>query len=157
MSTRAEVRIIEGEKSESPRVTYLYHHSDGYPSYMVPALQRAYKRFVEARADRYGLIKFRVAGEEAHVSRWQGGRAGYAATFIAAADLGLDAVEPADEQNNHGDLDFYYTVWVKEGGRDYEKHQDLPAEWDVEIRYSNENGRIVTPRTPIRKLKPVAA
>jgi hypothetical protein len=45
MSTRCTVRIYDGEENSTPEEhpVMLYHHSDGYPSFMVPLL----KRFLE--------------------------------------------------------------------------------------------------------------
>ena len=41
MSTRCQVQIIE-KSQETHNMITLYHHSDGYPEYMVPVIYKAY-------------------------------------------------------------------------------------------------------------------
>jgi hypothetical protein len=41
MSTRCQVQIIEKFQEKHNMIT-LYHHSDGYPEYMVPVIYKAY-------------------------------------------------------------------------------------------------------------------
>jgi hypothetical protein len=85
MSTRCQVRVY-GAFNESRT---LYHHCDGYPSNMLPLIQRGYA----------------LSGKG-----WEAGRAGKMASFLCAADPG--SFEPEDDHGLHGDIEWYYRVYA---------------------------------------------
>ena len=92
MSTRCQVRVegdvrvLGAENTVRDRLT-LYHHSDGYPSYMVRTFVTAF--------DKYGR-------------GWEGNRVGKVASFLCAVDPG--SYEPEDGHQLHGDIEFFYEV-----------------------------------------------
>jgi hypothetical protein len=84
----------------------LYHYSDGYPEYMLPKMAEALEEF----SDR----------------GWELGRPGKAASFLCAVDPGI--FEPEAGHTLHGDIEYYYKLFVDEGT------------WDVEV-YNLRTGR----------------
>jgi hypothetical protein len=92
MGTRAIVQVIN-ECRPDENIT-LYHHDNGDPDYMIPCL-------VEARK----LAEKVCPG----VFQYKFDRPGYVAGILCAADPGWFA--PTTQ--NHGDLDYTYTLHVK--------------------------------------------
>lgn len=101
MSTRCQVRVIQEEQGWDASIT-LYHHSDGYPEHIIPDIVEAYAKFGEHRG---------------------AGRAGHVAAFLCAVDP--TSFEPEEGHELHGDIEYYYTLWVGRG------------QWEVEIRQPN--------------------
>ncbi len=88
MSTRCQVKVTGTDINSSESFT-LYHHCDGYPSYMLPVIASG------------------------HIASWQAGRIGKAAAMVASSDpLGFEL-----EQGNdlHGDIEYYYIIDVNDG------------------------------------------
>lgn len=106
MSTRCQVHVVENDGNQPWERLTLYHHCDGYASNMLPLIASAFK---------------------ARTKGWEGGRAGKVASFLCAADPGQFEPEPGHEL--HGDIEWYYRLWVKE-------HHDVegrPITWEIEV------------------------
>jgi hypothetical protein len=88
MSTRCQVKVEQTGLGWDEAVT-LYHHYDGYPSNMLPLIQKG----------------FELSG-----GGWRAGRAGKAASFLCAAGPG--DFEPEVGHELHGDICWYYVVTV---------------------------------------------
>jgi len=99
MSTRCQVTVI-AENAPDEAIT-LYHHTDGYPSYMVPCIAHAYALYRET---------------DSRISP----RAGIAASWLCAADPGTFEIEAG--RPKHGDLAFAYEIYLGESPRD---------EWEI--------------------------
>ncbi|MGA7861326.1 MAG: hypothetical protein WCB19_05660 [Thermoplasmata archaeon] len=134
MSTRAEVMVTGSEGGGSEKV-YLDHHSDGYPSDMLPMFKRAFKKFG-------GKV-----GKSYRVGGWKAGRAGYVAGFLCAEDYGLIEPEDCDSAGNHGDLEFFYVLRVSST-----QHPDEHGVWALEVRAPDENGAVILKPTPVQDL-----
>lgn len=92
MSTRCQVQVIqEGMGDWDAKIT-LYHHSDGYPNYMLPCIEKAYQ----------------LSG-----GQWEAGRAGKVASFLCAADPGQ--FEPEAGHSLHGDIEYFYKLYCLNG------------------------------------------
>jgi len=104
MSTRCQVQVIDRER----RKITLYHHHDGYPSYMVPTIHAAYQ-----------LIK----------------GMGLNSSSLSGAVSGLCFVDPAefeveDGHELHGDIRFYYRIYCSP----LEKSDKHPVDrWELEV------------------------
>ena len=88
MSTRCQVKVMGTDVNGSHAFT-LYHHCDGYPSYMLPIIGKAY------------------------TDKWQAERPGKAAAMLCAADPTGYEVEQG--HSLHGDIEYYYVVDVTGG------------------------------------------
>lgn len=121
MSTRCQVRVEGGVNAPRDTVT-LYHHSDGYPTYMLPL-------FVTAR--------------ETMGNSWKAGRAGYAASALIHVDV--DGYQPESGHELHGDIAWYYVVSV--GPSDTFGLGANKAEWTVSVYVPTTGG---TPEKPGR-------
>lgn len=91
MSTRCQVKVVQEGLQWDQSLT-LYHHTDGYPEYMVPLIARAYKLYGKS---------------------WEAGRAGKVASFLCAVDPGV--FEPEEGHTLHGDIEYYYILHVMNG------------------------------------------
>lgn len=90
MSTRCQVRIREtGLAWSGKEERTLYHHTDGYPEFILPLIEEAYQKY----------------GQD-----WRGGRAGKVASFLCAVDPGV--FEPEEAHHLHGDIKYYYLLDV---------------------------------------------
>lgn len=138
MSTRAEVLVTsaEGRMGGSHEKVYLYHHSEGYPSYMLPMFKKA-------------LAKFggKIVGHDYRKGGWKAGRAGYVAGFLCAQDYGLFEPEDCDDAGKHRDLSYFYILRVSST-----QHPDEHGVWTVEVRSGDENGEILLKPTPVQDL-----
>lgn len=115
MSTRSQVHIIGcGEGGGNDANIMLYHHCDGYPTYMVPTIQKALKE----------VNKPHKLGDVEYNDGWKGGRPGKAASFLCASDPGGYEVE--NHQELHGDIEFLYILRVSSDQKG--------ANWVVQIR-----------------------
>ena len=95
MSTRCQVQVIqEGMGSWEDKVT-LYHHTDGYPEYMIPIINKAYNY------KRKPLWK----GDTDLSCGWEKGRAGKVASLLCWADPIV--FEPEEGHELHGDIEYY--------------------------------------------------
>ena len=102
MSTRCQVQVIEGDQPWE-KLT-LYHHCDGYPSNMLPLIQKAYT----------------MIG-----SGWKAGRAGQMASYLCATDPG--GFEPEAGHELHGDIEYFYTIRPS----NQDKHIGAVVKWIV--------------------------
>lgn len=157
MSTRCQVRVIEGQQEDNGDLTQdvlLYHHSDGYPNGecgMIPHFWKAYL---------FGVTPFvkpwEVDDKDAKPStfeQWKAYRAGYAASMLCHVDprgFNPESVKLDDEQSFlHFDIEWYYKLYVigkKVKGMEY-------PEWELEIYKSGYGDPVlVNKRTPLSKL-----
>ena len=88
MSTRCQVKVTGTDFNNSPDIS-LYHHCDGYPSYMLPLIGQAY------------------------IDCWQAGRVGKAAAMLCANDPTGYEIEQGNDLR--GDIEYYYVVNVTKG------------------------------------------
>ena len=51
MSTRANIRVIEGSGKNNWETVQLYRHCDGYPEAMIPTIKEAWKLTDEGKTD----------------------------------------------------------------------------------------------------------
>jgi hypothetical protein len=112
MSTRCQVKVTQPNESIT-----LYHHTDGYPEYMIPMIARAY-HFQDETSKKYYHD-----GKD-----WRKGRAGKVAGLICWSDPGT--FEPEDTHTLHGDIEYYYLINVID--------EDKPR-WEVSI-YESQDG-----------------
>ena len=85
MSTRSQVKVTDGDNSLT-----LYHHTDGYPSGILPLIRQAWTKY----------------GQE-----WEGARVYKVASMLCAVDPVI--FEPLDYHTIHGDIEFYYLIDCK--------------------------------------------
>lgn len=112
MSTRANIYVRD--KGPNFEEVLLYHHSDGYPSTILPLLAKA-----EAHAKALPSV-----------AQWKGARAGYASTLVLVASLhsvyGEGSLVPGAQPDTglelHGDIEYLYLLTVS------------PMGWEVEVR-----------------------
>ena len=123
MSTRSQVKVIGEGLGEGAETVTLYHHSDGYPSNMLPVIREGYQQVLKKN----NKAK-RSFGGTGDYFLWEGGRPGKAAGFLCAADPG--GFEPEEGHELHGDIEWYYVLRVinKTGGSMGEK-----PEWVVDV------------------------
>lgn len=100
MSTRCQVRVEDGESKLT-----LYHHTDGYPSYMLMLIQKAWEKYCRG---------------------WEGARVGKAASALCAVDPLI--FEPLDYHTLHGDIEWFYTIDVHDT-----KHIGTTPVWKISV------------------------
>jgi hypothetical protein len=108
MSTRCQVQVVEvevGSKIEA-RIS-LYHHSDGYPNYIIPIIYKAY------------------SWETNEDEEWKMTRAGKVASLLCWADPG--EFEPEVDNDVRWDNSFYYRLYCSKAG------DNKKAIWEVDI------------------------
>jgi len=71
----------------------LYHHTDGYPEYMVPTIRKAFDTYCQG---------------------WEGNRVYKVASALCAVDPLV--FEPLDYHELHSDIEFYYVVTILPNG-----------------------------------------
>lgn len=101
MSTRCQVEVKAVGLAWEDTVV-LYHHCDGYPSYMLPLILKAYRASIAPKAHGRGdtAVKINYA--------WQAGRPGKAAAQLCAADrYGFDVESSLDL---HSDIEWFYSI-----------------------------------------------
>jgi hypothetical protein len=144
MSTRCQVQVVSANNDDS--MVTLYHHTDGYPSYMVPLIAKAYRHAIKPSPHGYARA-------------WQAARVGKAAGELCWADPGV--MEPEAGHELHGDIEYLYRVYVSGG-----MHIKATGKWEVEILIPNESRvwtewtgqptvqdmELHTPRTEVLKL-----
>lgn len=94
MSTRCQVKVVQTGLPWDQEIT-LYHHTDGYPSNIIPLIHRAYH---------YGET---IQPDWCRPS-WQFGRAGKCASYLCWADPGT--FEPEAGNQLHMDIEYYYVI-----------------------------------------------
>ena len=106
MSTRCQVQVIQEGLDWEEKVT-LYHHTDGYPEYMIPTIKKAYDYDCET---------------------WVKGRAGKVASILCWADPAV--FEPEEGHDLHGDIEYYYRLYLRNtnGGTLAEE-----ATWELDV------------------------
>jgi hypothetical protein len=156
MSTRCQVQVI-GENDDDSMVT-LYHHTDGYPSYMVPLIAKAYRHAIKPTVFK-GTYPNGTPFRIEHARAWQAARVGKVAGELCWADPGT--MEPEAGHELHGDIEYLYRVHVSGG-----MHIGVIGKWEVEILIPNESRvwtewtgqptiqdmELHTPRTEVLKL-----
>ena len=111
MSTRCQVQVVEGDGKQPWEKLTLYHHSDGYPTHILPEIVETFEEFGKG---------------------WEGYRAGKVASFLCAAHPGT--FEPEAGHTLHGDIEWYYVLQVGEKrGGEY-------SMWNVDV-YKVRSGR----------------
>jgi hypothetical protein len=123
MSTRAQVRIFQEGMGWNDSVT-LYHHTDGYPSGMIPLFKAAAKK----------------------ATGYEGGRAGKVASWLCYVDPGV--FEPEEGHELHGDIEYYYKLYLvnTRAGSMAERPR-----WDLEI-LEGDGETSILPRTPLTQI-----
>ncbi len=135
MSTRAQVQVIQEGLGWEESVT-LYHHTDGYPSNIVPLIQKAYQ----------------------YDCSYQKGRAGKVASLLCFTDPMV--FEPKDNHELHGDIEYYYRLYLI--NQNMGSMGENPK-WELEIFTSHgserfwddpkfENLKLIYERTPVEEI-----
>jgi len=106
MSTRCQVQVVEVGENFQPKIS-LYHHTDGYPDYIIPLIYEAYCW----RANENG--------------QWRKARAGKVASLLCWADPGV--FEPEVGNDVHWDNSYYYRLYCSES------NNERKAIWEVEV------------------------
>jgi len=144
MSTRCQVKVIQEGMGWEEAVT-LYHHTDGYPEYMVPLIYQAMLEHIRHH-DNYPWRNKKNDGK----LRWEAGRAGKVASRLCATDP--EIFEPEVGHDLHGDIEYYYKLYAvnKDGGLDgnivwelevfetARKFWDEPTEENLEVLHSRQ-------------------
>lgn len=160
MSTSAAVKIIDTSSNHdgAENIVYLYHHSDGYPSYVVPVIKKAYQRYAKIRPVGTGEEHsyYRAYGDK--YNAYKGARAGYVAGFLCGEDQGMMQPEEC-EFAGRGQYDYFYTLWVTEGHRQARNSAENVAKgyprtyttagnpiWELEVRHGGQDGGVIQPR-----------
>jgi hypothetical protein len=89
MSTRCQVQVV----SQGRNIRTLYHHTDGYPSHMMPRLVAADEKF---HAEQY----------------WQYTSIHKVENYLVAEDPSAYEIEPGHEL--HGDIEWLYRIDVSD-------------------------------------------
>lgn len=100
MSTRCQVEVTNGEEKLT-----LYHHTDGYPSYMIKKIIEAWKAYGQG---------------------WEGARVYKVASMLCAVDVTV--FEPLDYHTLHGDIEFFYSIDCKG-----ESHVGAKPVWNITV------------------------
>lgn len=128
MSTRCQIKVIQEGLDWKEEIT-LYHHTDGYPEYMIPIISKAFS------------FKSRYPNDE-----WEKGRAGKVASPLCWADPGI--FEPESGHDLHPDIEYYYKLYCIN-----HKHGaigDKPT-WEIEI-FDGSGEKLIRQRTALPKL-----
>lgn len=112
MSTRCQVHVVQDGMWEDE--VMLYHHSDGYPSHMIPILQKGFQLCTEPW----------IFSGGSYDKSWEAGRAGKSAAWMICADPGGFDVESGLEL--HGDIEYLYVVYCM-------NPEDGKYAWEVEV------------------------
>jgi|SRR3990167_1338098 len=109
MSTRCQVKVTNGEESLT-----LYHHTDGYPDYMLPTIKKAWEKYGQG---------------------WEGARVYKVASMLCAVDPTV--FEPLDYHSLHGDIEYYYVIDCKGESHIGAKPVWIINVYDVEFAIDN--------------------
>jgi len=152
MSTHAQVKVIGTIGDDSQM---LYHHTDGYPSNMIPVLKRA------AKIALANSCTVRYSHDDKHTFTvsslpWEAGRVGKASSAMCAAD---PLVMEPDANELHGDIEYLYHLYlVNPSGTG---HCGEHVRWEVEILQTNSgfwdnptegNMTVIVQRMPLQKI-----
>ena len=127
MSTRAGVRITDGRSS-----IHYYKHSDGYPEGMMPQLELFLSWVKEGKIrdnapQSAGWLLIIGALEYNTIPACQLEKSDFKSeygdirTIAAPKDWKCGSFEPTDNVNNHGDLEYVYTIDLKKKKITYKK------------------------------------
>jgi hypothetical protein len=126
VSTRCQVVVIQEGLGWKEKVT-LYHHSDGYPENIVPLINKALQGHIKDKDAR--LAEWKLSNHNEGNPDWQMGRAGKVAGRLCWADA--DQFEPEDSHALHGDIEYYYKLYVVNGKNEGSFGADHT--WELEI------------------------
>lgn len=154
MSTRCQVLVIaDGASPFVESETHcLYHHTDGYPSNIVPLLQQAAKLALKSSA----TVKYAGKDKKGYTVSalpWEAGRTGKVAGVICATD---PLVFEPEANELHGDIAYLYKLFVVGPS-----HSGAKVRWDLEIRRplsgfwdkpSEKKTEVILKRTPLHVL-----
>jgi hypothetical protein len=104
MSTRTQVQVTDGEEKLT-----LYHHTDGYPSYMLRIIKEAWEKYGKG---------------------WEGARVGKVASMLCAVDPVV--FEPMDSHDLNCDIEYYYVIDCKG-----ELHTQAKPIWKVKTHVAD--------------------
>ena len=156
MSTRCQVKVSGSEVIDSNDVQMLYHHTDGYPSYMIKVLQKALKIALNQSC----TVKYDHSDKHIYTVAslpWEAGRVGKAASAMCAAD---PLVMEPDANELHSDIQYLYRIYlVNPSGLG---HTGEKVRWDFDIcmpssranfwdEPTEANMVVVVPRQPLHK------
>jgi len=113
--------MVEEKGTDYDESVLMYHHSDGYPSNILPLLHDGYEIAKKKERKQHERI---FAGRPYKPDLWETSRAGKVAGFIAASDPG--SFEPEQGKQLHGDIEWFYVV------RPVQK-TGSPPEWLVDV------------------------
>lgn len=157
MSTRCTVRIYETDENGKPyegefaKPIMLYHHSDGYPEFMVPLLEKFLKKtheFMSKVGFPYWWDQERVAAtmillsaedyEKPLLPFHSRKRSGSWATRDRNSEIPYDAYRPkggipefAPCSSLHGDLEYLYDVYLlRPSGTFKIEYRERTGSWD---------------------------
>ena len=121
MSTRSQVKVIddEPEGNFSENVT-LYHHHDGYPGHMVPLIHKAWKFGTKVHDKRYPNLELGKINRAGHVAAYL--------CYVHPLEF-----EPESGHELHGDIEWYYKVYVSNKTKSISIRKAGVGEWMVEI------------------------
>jgi len=128
MSTRCQTRILAGNKEDNGQFSEdltLYHHCDGVPKNMVPLFWQAYQFGITPFIPDWKRDEPNAKPMDAY--QWQTFRAGFAASFLCHIDP--RGFWPESGHELHGDIAFYYKLYVKGKNVKGQKYQ----QWELEI------------------------
>lgn len=100
MSTRCQVRVEDNDSKLT-----LYHHTDGYPTYMLKLIRDAWGKYCKG---------------------WEGARVNKVASALCAIDPLI--FEPLDYHTLHSDIAWFYTINVHDT-----KHTGTEPVWTVSV------------------------
>jgi hypothetical protein len=128
MSTRCQIRTIEGNKEDNGQFSEdvtLYHHCDGVAHWMVPLFYKAYQFGITPFVPDWKKNEQNAVPTDGY--QWQAFRAGYAASFLCHIDP--RGFVPESGHQLHGDIAFYYKLYV--GGKTVKGQEH--KQWELEI------------------------
>ena len=115
MSTRAQLIVIQEHNNCEDDKIMMYHHHDGYPSWMLVEFLKAYNKAITQKYDHLKSFAYRC---------------GKAASYLCSIDPA--EFEPESGFNFHGDIEWFYKIFVNCQNKVGER------EWQIEI-YTTDN------------------
>lgn len=142
MSTRCQVKVTTTYPNDDyTQSVTLYHHTDGYPSRMIPLIYEAFQ-YEDPRNK-----ELKINDE------WVKGRAGKIASLLCWADPTV--FEPEDSHALHGDIEYYYTIKAESKNKDvvwmvqvFEVPFDCPNEGHMKSIYPPTDIRVLVTVDP---------
>lgn len=120
MSTRCQVIVKAEGLAWSPEDVMLYHHCDGYESYMLPLIQRGLAAILKP------VKNYR--GDLIAENAWQAGRPGKAAAWLCSVDPSGFEVESGTKL--HGDIEYLYVITAVNKSQG---SMDEKPTWNVDV------------------------